>query len=82
MVKDISIKDAVFVHPFREEGFASFIEVNDTACERYGYTRQELLKLTARDITVPLDVEQHGKPDTRKTLLQNRRVVFETRHIK
>ena len=77
-----SIKDAVFVHPFREEGFAPFIEVNDTACERYGYSREEFFRLTAEDITVPVDVMQHGKSDTRKTLLKNRRVVFETRHIK
>ncbi|MGD9160947.1 MAG: PAS domain S-box protein [Desulfobacteraceae bacterium] len=77
-----SIKDAVFVHPFREEGFATFIEVNDTACERYGYTREELLKLKATDITVPADVQQHAKADSRKKLLLNRRAVFETIHIK
>ena len=77
-----SIKDAIFVHPFREQGFAPFIEVNDTACERYGYTREEFFRLTANDITLPVDVKQHGRSDSRKKLLENRRVVFETMHIK
>jgi two-component system, cell cycle sensor histidine kinase and response regulator CckA len=70
------------VHSFREEGFAPFIEVNDTACEQYGYTRKELLNLTAKDITVQVDVQQHGRTDSRKRLLSDRRVVFETVHIK
>lgn len=77
-----SIKDAVFVHPFQKEGFANFIEVNDTACERYGYTREEFYKLTANDITEPVDVKQHGRTDHRKKLFQSRRLVFETMHIK
>lgn len=77
-----SIRDAVFVHPYRHEGFAPFIEINDTACERYGYTRDEFLRLTPGDITISPDVEQHGKLDQRKKLLEARRLVFETMHIK
>jgi PAS domain S-box-containing protein len=47
--------DAVFVHQPDEGGNASgkFIEVNDIACQRLGYTREELLQLTPRDISAP-----------------------------
>ena len=33
-----SLKDAIFVHPLKEEGFAPFVEVNKVACDRYGYS--------------------------------------------
>jgi PAS domain S-box-containing protein len=47
--------DAVFVHHGGSAGNASgkFIEVNDIACQRLGYTREELLQLTPRDINAP-----------------------------
>jgi len=77
-----SANDAIFVHPLMEEGFAPFIEVNDIACQRYGYSREEFLKLTAIDITKKTDVEEHSAPDNRKRLLQARHLVFETVHIK
>ena len=34
-------------------GTLRFIEVNDVACRRYGYSRDEFLAMTIRDITVP-----------------------------
>ena len=42
-----SISDAAFVHQeTREEGIPlSFIEVNDVACQRLGYTREEFLRM-------------------------------------
>ena len=47
--------DAVFVHQGGGAGNApgKFIEVNDIACERLGYTREELLQMTPRDISAP-----------------------------
>lgn len=73
--------DAVFLHPLMEKGFAPFIEVNDIACQRYGYSRDEWLNLTAFDITAPLDVTEHAKPTHRKSLLEQKHMVFETIHI-
>ena len=77
-----SVNDAIFVHPLLEEGFSPFIEVNDIACQRYGYSRDEFLKLTAFDVTQKSDVEGHSAPGNRKKLLKAQHLVFETVHIK
>ena len=77
-----SLNDAIFVHPLKEKGFATFIEVNDIACHRYGYSREEFLKLTAQNITKKVDADNHAAPDHRKKLLETRHQVFEAVHIK
>ena len=76
-----SINDAVFVHPLRKKGFAKFIEVNDVACKRYGYTKEEFLELTPWDITKKKDVQVHGRSEFRKHLLDRGSLIFETIHI-
>lgn len=44
-----SISDAVFLAPLSQEGVhGNFVEVNDVACKRLGYTRDELLSMNAR----------------------------------
>jgi two-component system NtrC family sensor kinase len=51
-----SISDAAFVHEeyAREEGIPlSFIEVNDAACQRLGYTREEFLRMGPAQIDAP-----------------------------
>jgi len=49
-----SINDAVFVHELTAEGLpGKIIEVNDVACERLGYTRDELLRMGPLDIVAP-----------------------------
>lgn len=47
--------DAVFVHEgANASGFPGrFLEVNDIACRRLGYTREELLQMRAADIFAP-----------------------------
>ncbi|MFZ5453845.1 MAG: PAS domain S-box protein [Thermodesulfobacteriota bacterium] len=46
--------DAVFVFPLSDQGVPGhFIEVNDLACRRLGYTREELLQLSTREIAAP-----------------------------
>jgi len=77
-----SINDAIFVHPLKKEGFEPFVEVNDIACKRYGYSYDELINLSAPDITVKSDVNGHAKPNFRKKLLEKGQFVFETSHIK
>jgi PAS domain S-box-containing protein len=39
-----------------DEGTLSFLKVNDSAIERYGYTREEFLAMTITDIRPPQDV--------------------------
>ncbi|WP_163340477.1 PAS domain S-box protein [Desulfopila sp. IMCC35008] len=75
-----SVNDAVLVHPFCEEGFAPFIEVNNVACKRYGYSREEFCTLTAADITVPDEARQHASREGRKSLLTTGSLIFETIH--
>ena len=46
-----SISDAILVHPFHEDLSPEiFVEVNDVACERLGWTREELLQKSTYDI--------------------------------
>lgn len=77
-----SINDAIFIHPLKQEGFEPFVEVNDVACKRYGYTHDELMTLSAPDVTVKPDVNGHAKPDCRHKLHEAGQLVFETFHIK
>ena len=76
-----AISDAVFLHPLLQEGFETFVDVNDTACERYGYTREEFLALKAPDITKKTDAIAHSAREHRQKLLEAGRLIFETTHI-
>ena len=40
----------MFVHEINDKEPGKFIEVNDTACKRLGYSREEFLKMTPADI--------------------------------
>ncbi len=69
--------DAVFLHLLSVEGMpGNFLEVNDLACERLGYTREELLGLT------PMQLEHPNHPNLISRiipeLLTKKRKVFET----
>ena len=77
-----SIDDAIFVHPLKEEGFACFTEVNDIACERYGYSKEEFFKITAADITLADDAGIHARREHRRLLLEKKHLVFEASHVK
>jgi PAS domain S-box-containing protein len=67
-----SASDAVFIRGF--EG--SFIEVNDTACTRLGYSREELLKMSPLDI----DTEEFAArvPERTQLIKDSGLVSFET----
>ncbi len=71
------ISDAVFLHPFRESGFAPFVEVNEVACRWLGYSREELLGMTVADISDPEDARFFGSAEERRRLKESGRRVFE-----
>ena len=73
--------DAIFLHKFKPQGFSHFTEVNEIACERYGYTKEEFMKLSPPDITKREDVTAHARPDHRQRLFTEGHIIFETEHI-
>ncbi len=72
--------DAVFVHPLSpEDRPGNFIEVNDIACQRLGYTREELLKLSLLDIDTPGNLDD--VPPTIEELFAKKHVRIERVHV-
>ena len=75
-----AITDAIFVHEVGKDGHVGkFIEVNDVACQKLGYSREELLDLTPIDIDAPesgVDLE----PLVEK-LFAGESVTFEQVHV-
>jgi PAS domain S-box-containing protein len=75
-----AITDALFVHKVHEDGTVDkFIEANTVACERLGYTRQELLSMSPYDIDAP-DSDVDIKPFSQR-ILAGESVTFEQTHI-
>ena len=72
--------DAVFVHRGPNNGIpGGFLEVNDVACERLGYTREELLRMSPLDIVSPEMLPQ--VPGMVERLLLNKKAVWESVHV-
>ncbi len=74
-----AFNDAVLVNPLINGKAGKFIEVNDVACTRLGYSREELLTLSPSDI----DAERMtpGREDALRMLAQTGRYVFEMVHV-
>ena len=71
--------DAVFVHGIKEKKTANFIEVNEIACKRLGYTRDELLRLSTADINSP--DELNNIPVQMDKLFSKKHVLFNRIHL-
>ena len=73
--------DAIFVHRFSETGPPNaLIDVNDVACKRYGFAREEFLQMKAVDL--------HADPVTadhiqlfRDGILSDKQVSYESMHV-
>lgn len=75
-----SISDAVFLAPLNKEGVhGNFVEVNDVACRRLGYSRLELLKLNARSINPNYNLEKIKAFGRR--IRREKEVQFEAIHV-
>jgi len=66
--------DEIYVHDL--EGH--FLDVNPVACQQLGYSRQELLEMTPRDIDTP----DHAArvPERTQQLIREKHIFFEARH--
>ncbi len=74
------INDAVFVHDLDKQGLPGrFLQVNDVACSRLGYSKEELLTLAPRDITPPEEYERIA--DERISFASRGDILTETIHV-
>ncbi len=67
--------DAIFIH----EPEGRFIEVNEAACRRLGYSREELLTKSPKDIDTPEYADQLS--ERVRSMLLTGRASFETAHV-
>ena len=71
-----STNDALFVYCPTSEGVpGKFIEVNEVACQRYGYTKEELFNLSVLDLSSPEDFKNIAA--RQKKLLAEKHIIFE-----
>ncbi len=75
-----SISDSLFVHLLTEDDLPGrFIEVNEVACKKMGYSKQEFLQLTPNDLRVPDD--KTNPSEIKNELLTYDHTIFETMHL-
>ncbi|MCP4024121.1 MAG: response regulator [Desulfobacteraceae bacterium] len=75
-----SLNDAVFVHKIKKDGSPGrFIEVNEEACRRLGYTRDEFLKFSPKILNKDKDSQMPEKLG--KELIKKGHVRFEAVHV-
>jgi PAS domain S-box-containing protein len=76
-----SFNDSVFLHETKpgKTGDFKFLEINDRACERLGYTRDEMLGMTVTDIDVPEQAQ--NVPEILRKLYTDGQVMFDTEHF-
>ncbi len=75
-----NLGDAAFVAPLSAKGVhGNFIAVNDVACTRLGYTREELLKLSAKSLNPPSNSERVRS--TGRSIRREGTALFEAIHM-
>jgi PAS domain S-box-containing protein len=77
-----SVSDAVYVHVFEApDGLpGKFIEVNDMACRRLGYSREELLGMRVQEIDAPETLA--AVPAIMEKLRREKTAVWEGVHVR
>ena len=72
--------DAIFLHGLSKKGHTSrFIDINDVACERYGYSRKKFLKMSPKNIEDPEFVKE--TQEIMKELQAKKHLTFEGVHV-
>jgi two-component system sensor histidine kinase UhpB len=74
-----SANDAVFVTQLRKnKTYGDFIEVNDVACNRFGYSKEEFLKLSPSAIVQPKYIEEFNR--SIEELLRENHIIYQVIH--
>ncbi len=69
--------DALFVLELKENGMpGNYLEVNDVACEKFGYTREELLRRSPSDMEAPETIEM--MPQVMERFIRENHIIFES----
>ncbi len=76
-----SVGEMILVHPFSENGYEKFINVNVTACKKLGYTKDELLNLSVSDISEKKDAERFGSVEYRNRMKNKKKIIALTNFI-
>lgn len=76
-----SINDSIFVHPLNAKGLGNFIEVNQAACDRYGYSKAELLKMSPVDIVWSKHDMKLSPDRFNRRITEAGKLTFETVHV-
>ncbi len=71
--------DAIFVQELKNGKAANLIEVNEIACQRLGYTREELLQMPLSQVEFLED--SHVESSLKKNLLANKHFLYEAVHV-
>ncbi len=72
--------DMIALTELKDDGtLGQYIEVNDVASQRLGYTREELLKMTPKDLVAPENLFEMRDPA--RKLFKNGNVTFEIVHV-
>lgn len=71
--------DAILVHEIENGQPRNFVEANDISCQRLGYTREEMFRMTPENIEAPDgDIDIHA---IQETLLTQKHVLYEILHV-
>ncbi len=72
--------DAIFLFTISSEGEpGKYVEVNDLACLKTGFAREELLQMTPFDLAIPEDMNE--MPKLFKRLVDQGHVTYEKAHL-
>lgn len=71
--------DAILVAPLSPDKEHEYIDVNEIACKRYGYTKEEFLKMTPKDLAIN---DLKGKIlEIKEKLFDGNKIVTEMIHV-
>jgi PAS domain S-box-containing protein len=75
-----NVNDGIIVHEVSSEGPGRILDVNDRACQMLGYSREELVGLSIRDLDVPEQSENISR--IAQEVFLKKHAIFRTEYIR